>query len=208
MAKMYTSIGSVVSQSGRGQAKVTLIFSFKELELWAKKNAIDTKKLMQKSFANACSSLKAKFRKVVQHAGGESGVPKFKNFEEFTNELRSLYGISNRPMGGKLAQKQSIGAWKTNGWQVIGWKSYLKSIAERFQDGVSSGAQKWLNDNRSRYYLHKRGIKNIPRTYKQNKRKILPQPFGDYVKKHLLKWAKSSFYKSLAKMMQKVSITR
>lgn len=106
--------------------------SFKDLERWAKRNAVDTSKLMQKSLANACSGLKAKFRKVVQHAGGESGVPKFKSFEEFTQQLRGLYGTASRPMGGKLASKESIGAWKQNGWQVIGWKSYLKSIAERF----------------------------------------------------------------------------
>lgn len=132
MAKWFTSIGSVISQSGRGEGKVTLVVSFKELETWAHRNAVDTNKLMQKSLANACSGLKAKFRKVVQHAGGESGVPKFKSFEEFTTTLRRSYGKTGNPMGGTLASKQSIGAWKRNGWQIIGWKDYLKSIAERF----------------------------------------------------------------------------
>lgn len=51
--------------------------------------------------------------------------------------------------------------------------------------------------------MHKRGIKTIPRVYKVNPRRVLPEPFGDYVKKHLLSWAKSSFYKALAKMMRK-----
>lgn len=65
MAKFSTSIGSVISKSGRGIGKVVMVVSFVELERWAKRNAIDTAKLIDKSFANACSGLKAKFRKTI-----------------------------------------------------------------------------------------------------------------------------------------------
>lgn len=202
MARRY-SIGSsgVDIASGRGKAKVTLTIDFSELDAWAQKMKIDTKKLMEKSFANACSSLKKKFTSVAQHAGGECGVPKFKDFEEFTNELRQVQGISNRPMGGKLAEKSSVGAWKKNGWQIIGWKDYLRDTAISFQDGLANDADTRLNDDSYRHYLHIRGIQDIPRTYASNQRQIIPEPFGAYVKEHLEEWAKGSFYKSLAKMM-------
>lgn len=35
-------------------------------------------------------------------------------------------------MGGKLADKSSVGAWKKNGWQIIGWKDYLRDTAISF----------------------------------------------------------------------------
>lgn len=132
MAKFSIGSSGVNITSGRGAAKVTIEVSFAELDAWAKKMKIDTEKLMEKSFANACSGLKKKFTSVVQHAGGECGVPKFKDFEEFTNELRQVQGISGRLMGGKLADKSSVGAWKKNGWQVIGWKDYLRDTAISF----------------------------------------------------------------------------
>ena len=132
MAKFSIGSSGVNVTSGRGAAKATIEVSFAELDAWAKKMKIDTEKLMEKSFANACSGLKKKFTSVVQHAGGECGVPKFKDFEEFTKELRQIQGISDRLMGGRLAEKNNVGAWKQNGWQIIGWKDYLKDPAIRF----------------------------------------------------------------------------
>ena len=202
MAKYSIGSSGVDITSGRGKSKTTVTIDFSELDAWAQRMKIDTKKLMEKSFANACSGLKKKFTSVVQHGGGECGVPKFKDFEEFTNELRQVQGISNRPIGGKLAEKSSVGAWKKNGWQIIGWKDYLRDTAISFQDGLANGADARLNDDSFRHYLHTKGIHNIPRTYSSNQRQVIPEPFGDYVKEHLEAWAKGSFYKSLAKMMQ------
>jgi len=39
----------------------------------------------------------------MQNSGGVVGVPKFKSFEQFTNELREVNNISSRKMGGILA---------------------------------------------------------------------------------------------------------
>ena len=203
MASYSISGSSVAISSGRGKAKVTITVDFKELERWAKKMKVDTEKLMEKSFANACSGLKSKFVQVMQNGGGVCGVPKFKDFDSFTNELRQINGTSSRLMGGKLAEKSSIGAWKRNGWQIIGWKDFLAQYAVFFQDAFPNGADEKLNDNQWRSYLHAKGIKEIPRTYTQNQRKVIPEPFGEYVKQHLEEWAKGSYYKSLAKMMQK-----
>ena len=166
---------------------------------------LDTDKLMQKSFAAACSGLKKKFQQVVRSAGGVCGVPKFRSFEEFTNELRRVEGISSRPMGGKLAEKSSIGAWKRNGWQVIGWKDYLAEAAIRFQDALPGDAETKLNDNSYRRSLHIKGIRDIPRTYTRNKREVIPEPFGKYVQEHLEQWARGAYYKTLARMMQKAA---
>lgn len=116
MAK-YSISGSGVSVShGRGKNKVSVEVSFKELEQWARKMKVDTNSLMEKSFANACSGLKKKFISVIKNRGGVCGVPKFKDFEDFTKQLREVQGISSRPMGGILAENISVGAWKKNGW--------------------------------------------------------------------------------------------
>ena len=208
MAKFSIGSSGVNITSGRGSAKVSITVDFKTLEDWAKKMKIDTAKLMQKSFANACSGLKKKFLKTVQNGGGECGVPKFKDFEEFTKELRQTDGTANRKMGGKLAEKNSIGAWKRNGWQIIGWKDYLADYAVYFQDAVPNGAEDRLNDNGWRHRLHVKGIKDIPRTYVQNQRQVIPEPFGQYVKDHLEEWAKGSFYKALARQMQKAGAVK
>lgn len=203
LAKFSIGSSGVDITSGRGNNKVTLTVDFSSLEKWAKKMKIDTEKLMKQSFANACSGLKTKFLKVVQNAGGICGVPKFKDFDEFTRQLRMIDGSSNKKMGGKLAEKNSIGAWKKNGWQIIGWKDFLATYAVYFQDAIPNKAEEQLNDNQWRHYLHIKGIIDIPRTYVQNQRQVIPEPFGEYVKQHLVEWARGSFYKSLAKQMQK-----
>ena len=137
MAFNLTSTG-VDFISGRGKNKtVTLSMSFKQLEDWAKRMKIDTAKLMTRSFGRACSGLKKKFRQVVQSAGGVNGVPKFKDFEDFTKTLRAKRGTS-APMGGILADVRSKGvvaAYKRNGAQVIGWGDHLHEAAISFQEG-------------------------------------------------------------------------
>ena len=129
-------------------------------------------------------------------------MPKFKDFDAFTKALRDVDG-SNKPLGGKLADKSSVGAWKRNGWQVIGWKDYLSNYAVAFQDALPGKAEAMLNDSSWRRWLHMRGIKDIPRTYTKNLRRVIPEPFGSYVEANLKTWAMSTFYKSLAKLMQK-----
>lgn len=200
--KFNTTTTGVQVSSGRGASKVSVEVSFTELDAWAKKMKVDTPKLLQKSFAAACSGLKKKFVKIVSSGGGSSGVPKFKDFDAFTKALRDVDG-SNKPLGGKLASKSSVGAWKRNGWQVIGWKDYLSKYAVAFQDALPGKAEANLNNPNWRRWLHIKGIKDIPRTYQRNQRKVIPEPFGSYVKQNLQSWAKSTFYKSLAKLMQK-----
>ena len=65
LAKFSIGTSGVDITSGRGKAKVTLTVDFSTLDAWAKKMKIDTTKLMQRSFANACSGLKKKFLQVV-----------------------------------------------------------------------------------------------------------------------------------------------
>ena len=107
-------------------------------------------------------------------------------------------------MGGILAQKNQIVAFKKNGWQIIGWGDHLRAAAMKFQDGTGgSSSERFLNDPKSRHWLHKRGIHDIPRTYTHNPRRVIPEPFGSYVDKHLEEWAKGAYYKELAKQMKK-----
>lgn len=188
---------------GRGAAKVVLSISFRELETWAKRQRVETEKLMQRSFGRACSGLKKKFRQVVVNAGGVCGVPKFKDFEEFTKELRSLNGRT-APMGGLLADPSSLYAGKSGGWYYVGWKDYLEKAAEHFQDGFGgSDAEKYFTDSDWRQSWHRKGLKEIPRQYVHNPRRVLPEPFGSFVRQNLISWAKGAFYKELAKQMMK-----
>ena len=210
MALVVTSTG-VDLVYGRGKNKtVELSMSFKELERWAKRMKIDTAKLMESSFGRACFGLKKWFRKVIKWGGGVCGVPKFKDFDAFTKELRKVKGIEDRPMGGVLADPAFIVSFKRNGWQIIGWPDQssgkgtpLAEWAIRFQDGDDALAEVQLQNPDWRAYIHRKGIREIPRTYAHNPRRVLPEPFGTFVKGRLEGWAKGAFYKELARQFQK-----
>lgn len=200
MAITLTGTG-VVATAGRGRNKtVTLDISFKALEQWAKRVQIDERAMWRKAYARACSALKGRFSKIVRNAGGVEGVPKFKDFEAFTRQLREKRGTSSRPMGGVLADKSNIVAFKRNGWQVIGWPDRLADWAAKFQDGDGDTQ---FNNPRTRHSWHRLGIRDIPSEYVHNPRRVLPEPFGSQVKSHLDEWARGSYYKELVRIMQK-----
>lgn len=192
--------GRVVQTAGRGKNKtVVLDVSFKELERWARRMKIDAPKLMRKSFGRACRALRAKMQKVVSNAGGVEGVPKFKDFDEFTQTLRAKTGRT-APMGGVLAGKKVIVAYRRGDTQYIGWPDNLAKWSINFQDAVGGPA---FSSNSQRHYWHRLGIKYIPREYAHNPRRVLPEPFGGYVRKNLDEWAQHNYYKELARQMQK-----
>lgn len=203
MSLNLTESGVTVTQ-GRGKAKtVVLDVSFDEIKAWAKRMGKDEKEIWRKAYGRACSALKQQFQKVVANAGGVEGVPKFKDFEAFTKTLREKTGRSS-PMGGVLADKRRVVAFKRNGWQVIGWPDALATWAVNFQDAVGGrSADDFLTDPKSRHRLHRLGIRDIPRTYVHNKRQVLPEPFGEHVRKNLDDWAQHVYYKMLAKEMAK-----
>ena len=204
MALNLTASG-VVATAGRGRNRtVTLEVSFKELDAWARRVKIDERAMWRRAYGRACSALKGRFSKIVRNAGGVEGVPKFHDFEEFTQELRAKRGTSSRPMGGVLANKANIVSFKRNGWQVIGWPDRLADWAVKFQDGT--GGQDQLDNAGWRHSVHKLGIRDIPRAYAHNPREVIPEPFGAEVKKHLQEWARGTYYKELAKLMQKKGV--
>ena len=198
-----TDSGVTLSR-GRGATKaVVLDVSFKQLEIWAARNKVDTKRLWRRSYGRACKGLRDKFRKVITRGGGVEGVPKFRDFEQFTKELRTATNRTG-PMGGVLADRKRIVAFKRGDWQYIGWPDKLAEWAVKFQDGEGGrDAEAFLQDNKSRHHLHKLGIHDIPREYAHNPRRVLPEPFGTYVRKHLDEWAKGAFFKELARQMAK-----
>lgn len=198
MAFKVTDSGVTVSR-GRGKNAVALDVSFKEIEKWARKNALDTPKLMRRSFGRACSGLKKQLVQVMAHGGGLNGVPKFRDFEAFTQEVRKVRGIDGRPMGGVLADKERIVAFPRNGYQVIGWPDNLAKWAVNFQDAVGDNR---LGDASYRRYYHKLGIKDVPTAYAHNPRPVMT-PFADHVRAHLDDWANKIYFKDLAKQMQK-----
>ena len=188
---------------GRGAARVSLVVSFAELDRWARRQQIEVPRLMKRSFGRACAGLKQKFRQVIANAGGVCGVPKFKDFEEFTKELRVVGHFTDKPMGGALADKRRIVAFKRNGWQVIGWPDALAEWSLKFQDGEGANGYDPFTDPKRRANWHSLGITDVPRAYVHNPRRVLPEPFGSFVKAHLDEWATGAFYKELAKQMQK-----
>lgn len=201
----FTTTGTGVTLTrGRGANKLIVFdVSFRELEKWARRNGVDEPKLWRRSYGRAIRNIKSKFSKVIRSAGGVEGVPKFKDFESFTDELRAKTGRTS-PMGGILANKANIAAWKQGDTQYIGWPDRLAQWAVKFQDAEPS---RDFADTSWRHYLHKLGIKDVPTTYTRNPRRVLPEPFLSYVRKHLDEWARGAFYKDLARQMAKSRIT-
>lgn len=213
MAKLGTfKVGdnSVTLSRGRGSNKAVILdVSFKDLERWAKKNAVDEQRLFARSYGKACTSLQRKLQKVVSHAGGVEGVPKFKDFEAFTQELRAATHRTT-PMGGILAEPHVIVKYRReeDNTQVIGWPERLAEWAVRFQDGVPGPGSEWMfTTPEGRRDLHRKGIKDIPRSYVSNPRRVLPEPFGRLVDQYLDRWAKEIYYKDLAKQMARQKFT-
>ena len=207
MAKLGTfKVGDsgVTLTQGRGKNKtVVLDVSFKELEIWAAKNLIDEKKLWTRSYIRAMKGLQGKFRSVIKNAGGVAGVPKFRDFEAFTLELRAVKNKSG-PMGGILTDPSLI--WydldKRNSKCTLGWKKQYAQTAVAFQDGTApESSTRYFTDPEFRHFWHKDGVKEIPHQYVHNPRRVLPEPFGTFVDAHLKSWAEHNFYKELARQM-------
>lgn len=202
----YTLTDSGVSfTKGRGRNAVALVVSFKEIDRWAKRMQKDTKELWRLSYGRACAGLRKKFVQVMQSGGGVNGVPKFKDFEDFTKSLRAKRYDSSVPMGKILAanNKKVIVAYKRNGRQVIGWADHLADVACAFQEGRGGPkAEKWFTDPEWRRSWHRAGLKDIPRAYVHNERMVIEPYFVDYVKKNLDEWAKGAYYTGLVKLMQ------
>jgi len=207
MAKLGTFTvgnGNVTLTQGRGRNKaVVLDVSFKELEVWAARNGIDEKKTWNKAWNRAMSTLRSRLQKVITGAGGYDGVPKFTDFEQFTNELRAATNRTT-PMGGVLAAKKVI-IWEKIGKKYyIGWLDRLADWAVKFQDGEPGYNSEWyFTSPEGRHLMHEKGIKNVPDSYIRNPRRVLPEPFGTHVDKYLPEWAQGAFYKDLAKQMAK-----
>lgn len=199
----YTLTDSGVSfTKGRGRNAVALVVSFKEIDRWAKRMQKDTKELWRLSYGRACAGLKKKFVEVMQKSGGVQGVPKFKDFEDFTKDLRARAGRT-ATMGGILADKGVVVAFKRNGAQVIGWPDYMADSACAFQEGRGGqSAEKWFTDSEWRQVWHRQGIKDIPRAYVHNERMVIEPHFVEYVKTHMDEWAKGAYYTGLVKLMQ------
>lgn len=199
----YTLTDSGVNfTKGRGKGAVTLVFSFKEIDRWAKRMQKDEKELWRLSYGRACAGLKKKFIEVMQKSGGVEGVPKFKDFEDFTKELRAKAG-KTATIGGLLADRGKVVAFKRNGAQVIGWPDYLADTACAFQEGRGGrDAEKYFTDSKWRRSWHRWGLKYIPRAYVHNERMVIEPYFVDYVKKNLDEWAKGAYYTGLVKLMQ------
>lgn len=203
MAFSVTDSG-VTMTKGRGRNAVALVLSFKEIEAWAKRMKVDEARLWRNSYGRACHGLKKKFADVMKNAGGVLGVPKFKDFEDFTKELRKNKVKKDRPIGGVLADKSKVVAFKRNGYQVIGWPDYLEDAAESFQEGRGGpDAERYFTDPHYRHFMHLRGVKDVPHSYVHNERMVIVPYFVEYVRKHLDEWAKGAFYKELARQMNK-----
>lgn len=201
MAYSMTDSGVQVT-SGRGKGAVSLVVSFREIERWAKKMRKDEKELWRLSYGRACAGLKKKFAEVMRQSGGVNGVPKFKDFEDFTKTLREKSGRT-ATMGGILAERGAIVAFKRNGAQVIGWPDYMADVACAFQEGRGgANSEKWFTDPEYRRSWHRQGLREIPRQYVHNERQVIEPHFVEYVRKNLDEWARSAFFTGLAKLMQ------
>lgn len=208
MAIKLTDTGVRISH-GRGKAAVGLDVSFKQLERWAKRQRIDTPRLMQRSFGRAAFGLKKKFYDVMRNGGGVNGVPKFKDYDPFTVEYRMNRGVDpHGPIGGILGEKANIVAYKRDGGQVVGWPDKMEDLALKFQDGAGGArSEAFFTVPSQRAIMHRRSrVQDLPRQYAHNPRPVVTPYFENYVERNLIQWAKGAFYKELARQMQKGSV--
>ena len=190
--------GNVTLTRGRGANKaVVLDVSFKELEIWAARNSVNEKKVWDRAWTRAMSTLRNRLQKVISGAGGYDGVPKFKDFEQFTTELRVARN-KTAPMGGVLAAKKVIIWEKIGKSYYIGWPDRLADWAVKFQDAEGDP---YFTTMRRKISFWRLGLHNLPAQYVHNPRRVLPEPFGAHVDKYLPQWAEGVFYKDLAKQM-------
>lgn len=203
MALKITDAG-VLSRTGRGKNAVEVLISFAEIDAWAKRVESLIPELWKRAYGRAASAIRAKLRKVMRVGGGVEGVPKFKDFEEFTKELRALRGTSSQPMGGILAESQNIMMYKKNGAQIIGWPDSMMEWSAKFQEGLAdSYAESRFADPDWRRHWHFMGIRDVPRAYVHNERMVISPWFIDYVRKYLDEWARGAYYKAWAKELVK-----
>lgn len=206
MAYSLTDTGVRISK-GRGANAVALELSFADLTKWAKRMQLDTDALFTKSFGPACSAFKKQLAVIMRGGGGEYGVPKFKNWEDFTREMRSKIRRPFNQMGGVLSDPRRIVSFKRNGAQVIGWPDALCEWALAFQDGTGkangSNGQADLNSFWWRHRVHKKyGIDDIPRNYVSNPRAVIEPFFHDHVAKNLDEWVHAIYFKKIARKMK------
>lgn len=201
MAVVLTDTGVTLKKGG-----VKLDLSFAQLERWAKRMKIDTPRLTARSFGRACSGLKKQLVQVMERGGGIHGVPAFKDYEPFTKELRrNANQDPTGPIGGILAEKYRIVAFKRNGAQIVGWPDKMENLSEAFQEGRGgSRAEAYFEDKDLRRIMHRRAASaEVPRSYVHNPRQVLEPHFREHVAANLIKWAKGAYYKELGRLMLK-----
>ena len=203
MAVKLSDFGATVT-AGKGRAKTVILeVDFTELRAWAKRMKVKEAAIWRKAYKGAIRVLKSKFQKVISNAGGVEGVPKFRDFEQFTKELRVAGNFSGKPMGGVLADKRRIVSYPLNGWRYIGWPDALAKWSVKFQDGAGEKGYDPFTDAKRRARWHALGIMDIPAQYIHNPRQVLPDPFVGYVDKYLDQWTERVFLKELANLMAK-----
>lgn len=203
MAYRITDSGVRMTR-GRGGNAVALDITFAEIDRWARRMKVDEESLFSRSYGRAIKGLKDKFVQVMRAGGGVNGVPKFRDFEDFTKELRANRGRT-APMGGLLADRSTIFiSMRGKGRAIGGWKDYLEKPARNFQDGVGgSQAEKWFTEPGLRREWHRMGLKRIPSAYVHNPRPVIEPYFMDFIRANLESWARGAFYKDLARRMAK-----
>lgn len=197
---------------GRGAAKVSMSIDFSEIERWAKRNQAEMPRLIRKARGSAANVLMKNLYELMQAGGGLYGVPKFRDYDEFTKKWREVKGITG-PMGGVLAMKKSIRKWVDGGVQWIGWPEKVKKgggtshsgtlaeLADKFQEGRGGpDSEKWFTDSDYRRNWHRRGMADIPRAYVHNPRDVL-STYQEHVKENLNPWFRGALQKEIARMI-------
>lgn len=204
MAYSLTDTGVRIS-SGRGANAVAIEVSFEKIESWARKMKIDTSAVFKRSFGRACSGLKKQLQVVMREGGGANGVPKFKDWTDFTRQMRERQTWrQHKSMGGVLADPRRIVAFRRNGYQVVGWPDALAAFAIKFQDGYDATSERQLSDSSWRHWVHaKMRVDDVPNVYAVRRREVIEPHFREHVAENLDKWANAIYFKDLARAMRK-----
>lgn len=162
-------------------------------------------KIRAKSWAKATGTLHKQLQMAMSKGGDPArGVPKFKDWEDFTKSLRKFRGWKKKDhkMGGVLADRDRIVTHYTKNFitgtttQYFGWPDKLRDVAVKFQDGEGDSYDKF-QDVDWRHYCHRIGFKDIPAAYVHNPRPVIA-PFKKHAIAKVNEWAKAMIHKTIA----------
>lgn len=204
--------GSGYRNTIRGGVEIRI--SMKEIERRMRRMRDKLPKLRERAFKVQMGTILKQMQKAMASGGGVYGVPRFKEYESFTKDLRKAYGRdANGPIGGNLANKHmfrydALTPFSSTRPKVrIGWLKGCEDSAMKFQLGQGNTPDPFT-DRQQRHQWHRvLATDELPDHYVHNQRQLII-PFERHVTENLQKWIDGYVRKTLANKIARETRSR